>query len=184
MKANYYYIPGRHWILRMVAERGHLEVLQYFVLEWGCQLSPGVAAAAASVGNLEMLKWVLASGCQMEASTARNAASNGHLDCLRLAAEHGATMDGKVASSAGEAARALRPPRDPGPDPPTSQPPAGTGSASGSRSRTARTWMPPSAAPRPVTGSWSSSNGCGPRRTARSTRARLGARPRAGTWRS
>ena len=78
-------VADQPWFCRQVAQTNKLELLKWVKEEKKCEWDEKTINDAASVGNLEMLKYCFANGCPYdEQESSRNAAEEGHLDCLRF----------------------------------------------------------------------------------------------------
>jgi len=73
------------WFCAEVVRTNKLELLKWVREVKKCEWNKWTINDAASVGNLEMLKYCFANGCPYdEQESSRNAAEEGHLDCLRF----------------------------------------------------------------------------------------------------
>jgi len=78
-------VADQPWFCRQVAQTNKLELLKWVKEEKKCEWDEKTINDAASVGNLEMLKYCFANGCPYdEQESSCNAAEEGHLDCLRF----------------------------------------------------------------------------------------------------
>ena len=77
----------RHWdetyFSEKVARTNKLELLEWIREEKKCRWDAGTIEAAASHGNLEMVKYCVANECPIDAWACARAASQGHLECLK-----------------------------------------------------------------------------------------------------
>ena len=64
-----------------------LELLKWAREEKQCEWDYGMIYAAASQGNLEMVKYCVANGCPIDVSACEFAAENGQLECLKYLRE-------------------------------------------------------------------------------------------------
>ena len=88
---------------REVAETNKLELLKWIREEKECEWNEWTIKAAASQGNLEMVKYCVANACPIDADACANAALYGHLECLKyLHEEAKAPWDSWTASWAAE----------------------------------------------------------------------------------
>ncbi|CAL6354517.1 unnamed protein product [Bathycoccus prasinos] len=70
-----------------VACTNKLELLKWIREEKKCEWDSRTINAAASQGNLEMVKYCVANECPIDALACANAAENGHLECLKYLRE-------------------------------------------------------------------------------------------------
>jgi len=78
-------VVNQAWFCKEVAGTNKLELLKWAREEKKCEWDKRTINKAASVGNLEMLKYCFANDCPYDEDwSCRNAAANGHLDCLRF----------------------------------------------------------------------------------------------------
>ena len=82
------------------AADGKLDVLKYLREIRNTPWDAATCAAAAWIGNLEILKWARENGCPWDKRTCENAARNGHLELLKWARENGAPWDDETCASA------------------------------------------------------------------------------------
>ena len=75
------------------AAREELAVLKYLRESRNAPWDESTCAAAAWVGNLDILKWARENGCPWDKRTCDNAARNGHLELLKWARKNGASWD-------------------------------------------------------------------------------------------
>jgi len=66
-----------------VAKTNKLELLKWAREEKQCEWDYGTIYAAASQGNLEILKYCVANECPIDEWACNNAAESGHLECLK-----------------------------------------------------------------------------------------------------
>ena len=82
-----------------VAQTNKLELLKWAREEKKCEWDEDTIKAAASQGNLEMVKYCVANECPIDEYTCACAAQNGHLECLKyLHEEAKAPWDSATAS--------------------------------------------------------------------------------------
>jgi len=77
---------------RAAATGGQLRVLKY-LRGRGCPWDSGTCEGAARNGKLDVLQWAREKGCEWDSSTCDMAAMNGHLDVLKWARENGGSLD-------------------------------------------------------------------------------------------
>ena len=77
------------------ASGGQLEVLKWARMN-GCEWNWGTCMMAACNGHLEVLQWVRENGCPWHKRTYCAAAANGHLHVLQWARENGRELDAEV----------------------------------------------------------------------------------------
>jgi len=78
-------VKDQAWFCQQVVRTNKLELLKWVKEEKKCEWDEKTINDAASVGNLEMLKYCFANGCPYdEQESSCNAAEEGHLDCLRF----------------------------------------------------------------------------------------------------
>jgi hypothetical protein len=70
-----------------VARTNKLELLEWIREEKKCRWDAGTIEAAASQGNLEMVKYCVANECPIDEWACANAADGGHLECLKYLRE-------------------------------------------------------------------------------------------------
>ena len=70
-----------------VAKTNKLELLKWAREEKECDWDYGTINAAASQGNLEMVKYCVANECPIDEWACACAAENGHLECLKYLRE-------------------------------------------------------------------------------------------------
>jgi hypothetical protein len=84
-----------------VAQTNKLELLKWIREEKKCEWDVRTIIAAASQGNLEMVKYCVANECPSDEWICAYAAENGHLDCLKYLHETAkATWDSSTANGA------------------------------------------------------------------------------------
>jgi hypothetical protein len=84
---KYGVIHDEKWFCSEVAETNKLELLKWAREEKQCEWDYGTIYAAASQGNLEMVKYCVANGCPIDVSACEFAAENGQLECLKYLRE-------------------------------------------------------------------------------------------------
>jgi len=72
---------------------------------FGCSWSPGVAAAAAARGRVDMLRWLRSQGCPFDVCAVSAAARGGSMAALRWLARHGAPANLLALRGASQAGR-------------------------------------------------------------------------------
>jgi len=78
-------VKDQAWFCQQVVRTNKLELLKWAREEKKCEWDKRTINKAASVGNLEMLKYCFANYCPCDGhQSCCNAAGNGHLDCLRF----------------------------------------------------------------------------------------------------
>ena len=76
------YLTDKRSFCWRVAQTNKLELLKWAREEKKCDWMKGIGAAA-SLGNLEMVKYCVANRCTVTADACANAALSGHLECLK-----------------------------------------------------------------------------------------------------
>jgi hypothetical protein len=76
------YTMNQKWFCLQVAETNDLKLLRWVREEKECDWDYRTSCAAASNGNLDMLKYCCENGCEVRKSTCAVAAGNGHLALL------------------------------------------------------------------------------------------------------
>jgi hypothetical protein len=71
------------WFCHRVAKKNKLELLRWIREEKKCEWDKGTTHEAANRGNLEMVKYCVANGCPMGENACTCAASIGHLELLK-----------------------------------------------------------------------------------------------------
>jgi len=82
------------------AAHGKLDVLKYLRETMNIPWDVATGAAAAWIGNLEILKWARENGCPWDKRTCDNAARNGNLKLLKWARKNGTPWDDETCASA------------------------------------------------------------------------------------
>ena len=77
------FYPGRNRFLWKVARTNKLELLKWAREEKKCEWDYSTIDAAASQGNLEMVKYCVANECPVDEDACAHAAENGHLECIK-----------------------------------------------------------------------------------------------------
>ena len=84
---KYGVIHDEKWFCSEVAETNKLELLKWAREEKQCEWDYGTIYAAASQGNLEILKYCVANECPINEDACAFAADRGHLECLKYLRE-------------------------------------------------------------------------------------------------
>ena len=71
------------WFCWKVARTNKLELLKWAREEKKCEWEYSTIDAAASQGNLEMVKYCVANECPVDEDACAHAAENGHLECIK-----------------------------------------------------------------------------------------------------
>jgi hypothetical protein len=71
------------WFCSEVARTNKLELLNWAREEKKCEWDECTSSAAASMGNLDMLKYCVANGCLVDEVACESAAGSGSLECLK-----------------------------------------------------------------------------------------------------
>jgi hypothetical protein len=82
-----YWEGDETWFCSRVAKTNKLELLKWIREEKECKWDEVTIIAAASQGNLEMVKYCVANECPIDESACAHAAENGHLEILKYLRE-------------------------------------------------------------------------------------------------
>jgi len=82
-----------------VAYTNKLELLKWIREEKKCEWDYRTITAAASQGNLEMVKYCVANECPVDEDACESAARNGHLECLKYLHEEAKAPWGSLTAS-------------------------------------------------------------------------------------
>jgi hypothetical protein len=96
------YTRNQEQFCMRVAYTNDLALLRWVREEKECPWDWNTSGAAASKGNLEMLKYCVENGCEVHEGTCAEAAKEGHLECLKYLREKNVKWDHRTVQRARE----------------------------------------------------------------------------------
>jgi hypothetical protein len=96
------YTKNQEQFCARVAQTNDLALLRWVREEKECAWNWNTSGAAASKGNLEMLKYCVENGCEVHEGTCAEAAKEGHLECLKYLREKNVKWDHRTVQRARE----------------------------------------------------------------------------------